>query len=621
MAYPTLEEYNEVFQNPRVALLDSDLQKGTVATTGLGMPLALCGGFALTYTITAASSKFAVRCFHKQSSELEKRYKFIASRIKSLNSQYFLDFEFQPLGIKVKGSSYPLVKMAWAKGGTLGEFLDQNYKNSTQLKQVQNSLRDLAKFLDTNNMAHGDISPDNVMVSDGGKSIQLIDYDGMYVDELKSLGSSELGNRNFQHIKRTNAVFDKTLDRFSFILLDIAIDVLINQPSIWNTTQSDANAIVFRANDFSDPESSKIFNELFSVPQVSDSIKNFANVSKASFDKIPSLSDFIAKRNIPQVVIAFDKSKKSTVQYLSAYQVLNAKDYANCLVYVGDKVELIGQIFEVKQNTTRHGKPYVFINFGDWRGNIVKISIWSEGLAVLQNKPDQSWKGKWISITGLMEPPYVGKGYSHLSISITKGNQLQVISDSEAKYRLSGSSIRVNSPVNSVNNKDILMGIKSGSSSSASTPIAKPSAPLVMKTANQKILEEIEKKKLDLLRNAAPKVSPKIRSSYNSDAEFARSFQEIRKIKQSPSNNNSNNSSACFIATAVYGLDAPETNLLRSWRDQRLLKSNMGRLFVFTYYKVSPSLIPWIKRSPWLKNVIKSQLDKFVKSIAKIKSK
>jgi len=74
MTYPTLEQYNEAFQHPQLALADPDLKKGSIATTGLGLPLALCGGFALTYTVTTGGAKYAVRCFHKQSNALEKRY-------------------------------------------------------------------------------------------------------------------------------------------------------------------------------------------------------------------------------------------------------------------------------------------------------------------------------------------------------------------------------------------------------------------------------------------------------------------------------------------------------------------------------------------------------------------
>lgn len=96
MSYPTLEQYNEAFQHPQLALTDPELKQGIIATTGLGLPLALCGGFALTYTIKSGAKKHAVRCFHKQSNALEKRYISISSRLKSLRSPYFVDFEFQP---------------------------------------------------------------------------------------------------------------------------------------------------------------------------------------------------------------------------------------------------------------------------------------------------------------------------------------------------------------------------------------------------------------------------------------------------------------------------------------------------------------------------------------------
>jgi hypothetical protein len=56
----------------------------------------------------------------------------------------------------------------------------------------------------------------------------LIDYDGMFVDAFRGKRSNELGNRNFQHIKRTADHFNHTLDRFSFILLEVAIEALIN---------------------------------------------------------------------------------------------------------------------------------------------------------------------------------------------------------------------------------------------------------------------------------------------------------------------------------------------------------------------------------------------------------
>lgn len=493
MNYPTLEQYNEAFQHHQLALTDPELKKGTIATTGLGLPLALCGGFALTYTLNTGSAKYAVRCFHKRSNALEDRYRSISARLKTLKSPYFVDFEFQLQGIKVSGKSYPIVKMAWANGTTLGEFLEQHYQNASFLKEFVASLRSVARYLESQNLAHGDIQPGNVMIADNGRAVRLIDYDGMFVEDLKSFGSAELGHRNFQHPKRASNNWNSTIDRFSFISLDLATRVLEAHPELWAKTQSDGDSILFKANDYADPDRSIIFRELFNRSKFSEEAKNFAAVCKSSFENIPSLEDFLAKRNIPQAVISVGLTT-APAQYISAYPVLDATTYSMCLRYVGDRVELIGRIVEVKQNKTRYGKPYIFINFGPWRGEIVKISIWSEGLEALSKKPDQSWVGKWISAIGLMEPPYRNNRfkYSHLSISITQANQIHIISEEESKFRLS--NLTANTPAISSNavrshvssNKETLQKIHVYSST------AKASSTTTRQTPNQAILQAMK---------------------------------------------------------------------------------------------------------------------------------
>ncbi len=468
MSYPTLEHYNEALQHPQLALVDPELKKGVIATTGLGLPLALCGGFALTYTVRTGRKKYAVRCFHKQSNALERRYGAISNRLESLRSPYFLDFEFQPQGVRVNGKAFPVVKMAWASGDTLGEFLEGCYRNRSDLRQLNASLRALATYLEEQHVAHGDVQPGNVMVANGGRSIQLIDYDGMFVDDLKSLGSAELGHRNFQHPGRMATSWDPRLDRFSFIALNLALRALEVHPDLWARTQSDGDAILFKANDFAEPNQSAIFSTLFGRSDFAEDTKNLAAICKASFDKIPTLEDFLARLNIPQVVITvLPTAHPRPPRYISVYPVLDATNYALCFSYVGDRVELIGRIVEVKQNKTRYGKPYIFINFGPWKGEIVKISIWSEGLAALAHHPDQSWVGRWISIVGLMEPPYRNKRYkySHLSISITQANQLHVITESETKFRLSGAAPCLSASTSkATNNREILEGIRAPSS-------------------------------------------------------------------------------------------------------------------------------------------------------------
>jgi hypothetical protein len=598
MSYPTLEQYNEAFQYPQLALSDHELKQGSIATTGLGLPLALCGGFALTYTIKSTTKKYAVRCFHKQSNALEKRYSSISTRLQNIGSPYFVNFEFQPQGVRVGGKLFPIVKMAWASGTTLGEFLDQNYRNPSNLHNLVTSLRALATYLESQGMAHGDIQPGNVMVADAGKKLQLIDYDGMFVDELRSLGSAELGHRNFQHPKRSSSSWDASLDRFSFIGIDLALRVLASHPELWAKTRSDGDSILFKANDFADPSQSDIFRNIIGQNGFSEEAKNFAAICCSSFDKTPTLEDFIAKRNIPHFQISIT-SAATKAQYLSAFPILDSANYSLCLSFVGDKVELIGRITEIKQDNTRYGNPYVFINFGSWKGNITKISIWSEGLNALTTKPTNSWVGKWISVVGLMEPPYINKkyNYSHLSISITQGSQLHIITEEEAKFRLAGSSTRSSGQNPRTSNKEILGEIK-GTSTTNTIPSSRNTnsqtphkAPI---TSNQAILNNIQNSK-----TAPPKSPPTTHPATNS-------YQS--KPRTQPSTSSSN----CFIATAIYGADAIETNALRQWRDRYLLLNRSGRLFVSIYYEVSPLLVCVLNRSKFLRKITKSILDKIV---------
>lgn len=494
MAYPSLEQYNQAFQLHSKLLADPELRSGSVATTGLGLPLAISGGFALTYTIKTGAKKYAVRCFHRESKALERRYEAISKKIASLRSPYFLEFQFQPQGIKVEGSPYPVVKMAWAKGETLGEFLEDNRNSQQALAKLSTSLASLASFLEKERIAHGDVQTGNLMVADGGATIQLIDYDGMFVDEIKALGSSELGHVNFQHPKRkvTNP-FDHTLDRFSLISLWLALKALQVDPSIWDKTNSEIDAIVFRANDFTDPGSSSVFGMLANTEALSADVKNFAAVCASAMEKTPALADFIAGKNIPTP--SAEIKITGTIQpggqkpgYIGAYDVLSALDYDACLRRVGDKVEVIGKILEVKVDKAWNGKPYIFINFGDWRGRIFKISIWNEGLCALRSRPDSSWAGKWISVIGLMEPPYASRKYkySHLSITVTTVGQMTVLSEADARWRLAGPKAGGQASVSTGNNKETLDRIKGRQTSAAPQASSAPSS-----STNQAILNKI----------------------------------------------------------------------------------------------------------------------------------
>ena len=69
----------------------------------------------------------------------------------------------------------------------------------------------------------------------------------------------------------------------------------------------------------------------------------------------------------------------------------------------------------------------------------------------------------------------------------------------------------------------------------------------------------------------------------------------------------------CYIATAVYGsYDAPEVLVLRHFRDETLSKSRRGRLFIKTYYRLSPPVARHLKNMRRLNAIVRRGLDKIV---------
>lgn len=74
----------------------------------------------------------------------------------------------------------------------------------------------------------------------------------------------------------------------------------------------------------------------------------------------------------------------------------------------------------------------------------------------------------------------------------------------------------------------------------------------------------------------------------------------------SGTNNSDRSSSACYIATMVYGsYEHPQVLKLRNFRDKILSKSDFGRGFIKIYYKYSPILVEHFKDKFILKKTIK----------------
>lgn len=69
----------------------------------------------------------------------------------------------------------------------------------------------------------------------------------------------------------------------------------------------------------------------------------------------------------------------------------------------------------------------------------------------------------------------------------------------------------------------------------------------------------------------------------------------------------------CYIATCVYGsYDCPEVWTLRRYRDDTLGTTWYGRIFIRSYYAISPTLVKWFGDKKWFKEMWQAKLDRMV---------
>lgn len=68
----------------------------------------------------------------------------------------------------------------------------------------------------------------------------------------------------------------------------------------------------------------------------------------------------------------------------------------------------------------------------------------------------------------------------------------------------------------------------------------------------------------------------------------------------------------CFIATHLYGTEDPRTRLLREYRDCKLARCAAGRLFIKTYYVLSPHLVTVSRRVPAIDKAVRFIVDRIV---------
>ncbi len=306
---PRADEYNIAVQNPGLCFSDNDLKQGQIQTNSLGLPLPYSGGFTTTYKLTNGNSNWAVRCFTREIDHLQKRYQAIDDFIEKHGSKYLVEARYLKYGIQVNGKWHPIIKMKWIEGDLLNVHVAKIINHGKEeLEAFSQEFLQLAEKLEKDHLAHGDLQHGNLILKND--RLFLIDYDGVYLPEIKSLGTGEIGHPNYQHPKRAANSFDETIDRFSSIVIFFALKALALKPDLWKKYNNGEN-LLFRKDDFVDPKNSELLYSLSEIPELKQLTTRFASICLSDFNKIPALADFIHGRFSYDQKLEVNKPKES----------------------------------------------------------------------------------------------------------------------------------------------------------------------------------------------------------------------------------------------------------------------------------------------------------------------
>lgn len=271
--YPGHADYDLAVQNIGKFVFDSVLKAGKPRNRqGGGAPLSFPGGFAKAYVVDCGAKTYALRVWLHDIGDAAHHYHAVASFFVKAKGQvqmecFVEDFHFIPDGILVNGQRFPILRMEWVSGSTLGDFITKNIGNRALLKVAASAFLEMVKALHQAQVAHGDLQAENMIVCVVGRAVRfkLIDYDTLVVPALVGRPISSTGLQCYQHprrgISQTSTVHD---DYFSELVIYVCLLALSGDPGLWREFPPvREKELLFAPEDFSASSPSPLFRRLY----------------------------------------------------------------------------------------------------------------------------------------------------------------------------------------------------------------------------------------------------------------------------------------------------------------------------------------------------------------------
>lgn len=263
---PILSSIRTSVENQQKLILDTHAKNGQFCRDIRGRLVAYTGGFTIVFPYETNSEKWAFRCWHAELGNVRRRFEIVARAIQQSKAKYLCDFVYVDEGIIVDGKIYPTTRMRWVDGVNIKDYLCQNKTKKATLNKLANKFLSLVQDMHKHHLAHGDLQHGNIIVDSKGE-LFLIDYDSFYCDELKGEPDIITGLKDYQHpLRKNNQIVSEKIDYFSELIIYLSIiGVSVKPRLVEQYHMENADHILFEADDFTNLQSSNIYQELHGI--------------------------------------------------------------------------------------------------------------------------------------------------------------------------------------------------------------------------------------------------------------------------------------------------------------------------------------------------------------------
>ena len=215
------------------------------------------GNFAVVFKMKDESSGklYAVKCFLREQEGRDIAYQQITDELEYVSSNYLCSINYFQKELFVDSTvssdtEFPVLVMEWVEGVTLDKYVHQHISDKYALQLITYQFCKMAAWLMSQPFAHGDLKPDNILVTEDG-ALVLVDYDGMYVPAMQGQKARELGSPDYRHPLRTEDCFNEHIDDFPLALIGMSLKAIALDTSLLqNNAKSDS--LLFSESDFQD---------------------------------------------------------------------------------------------------------------------------------------------------------------------------------------------------------------------------------------------------------------------------------------------------------------------------------------------------------------------------------